>query len=163
MSKQTYRPSPALIVAMIALVASLGGTAVALPGQDSVGSGDIKNNSIKSTDLKDARAVKPQDLHPRAHLWAEVNGEGFVIGASEPNITASRTGPANGSYLVDFNRGDIGPCSALAQISGFTPGGSIPAGFVATELATSLDSVRVETSNPAGNLADRGFTVAVFC
>lgn len=163
MSKRGYHPSPALIVSMIALVAAMSGTALALPGQNRVGSQDIKRGAIKSSDLRDATAVKPEDLHPRAHLWAEVNSEGFVVGASEPDITASRTGPAQGSYLVDFNRGDIGPCAAVAQISGFTPGGNIPAGLVATELATALDAVRVETSNTAGNLADRSFTVAVFC
>jgi hypothetical protein len=37
------RPSPTMALAFIALPAALSGTAIALPGTDTVDSGDIKN------------------------------------------------------------------------------------------------------------------------
>jgi hypothetical protein len=45
------RPSPAMVVAVIALVAALGGAAVALPGRNSVRSNDIKRHNVKLSDI----------------------------------------------------------------------------------------------------------------
>jgi len=52
------RPSPALVVAVLALVVALGGTSYAAA---KIGSPDIKNNSIKSTDIKD-NSLKGKDV-----------------------------------------------------------------------------------------------------
>ncbi len=45
------RPSPALVVAFVALLAALSGTAVALPGKNTVDSGDIKKANVKKSDI----------------------------------------------------------------------------------------------------------------
>lgn len=45
------RPSPAMVVAFIALIAALSGTAVALPGKNTVDSGDIKKGNVKRSDI----------------------------------------------------------------------------------------------------------------
>ena len=45
------RPSPAMAVAFVALLAALSGTAIALPGTNSVDSGDIKNGQVKNKDI----------------------------------------------------------------------------------------------------------------
>jgi hypothetical protein len=45
------RPSPAMVVAFVALLAALSGTAIALPGTNSVDSGDIKNGTIRGKDI----------------------------------------------------------------------------------------------------------------
>lgn len=45
------RPSPALIVALLALVAALSGVAYALPGKNTIDSGDIINKEVKTSDL----------------------------------------------------------------------------------------------------------------
>jgi hypothetical protein len=47
----TRRPSPAMIVGFIALVAALSGTAVALPGINLIDSGDIINGQVKKKDI----------------------------------------------------------------------------------------------------------------
>lgn len=44
-------PSPALAVAFVALLAALGGTAVALPGKNTVDSGDLKKGAVKGADI----------------------------------------------------------------------------------------------------------------
>lgn len=46
-------PSPALILAFVALVAALGtGSAFALKGKNTVDTGDIKKNAVRSSDVK---------------------------------------------------------------------------------------------------------------
>lgn len=45
------KPSPAMGVAFVALLAALSGTAVALPGKNTVDSGDIKNRQVKGKDV----------------------------------------------------------------------------------------------------------------
>ncbi len=40
------RPSPAMVVALIALVVAVGGTAAALPGKFTVGRDDLKTSSV---------------------------------------------------------------------------------------------------------------------
>jgi hypothetical protein len=61
LSKSARRPTPALIVAIIALVAALAGTAVALPGKNTVSSNDIKKNAVRSSDIKNDK-VKGVDV-----------------------------------------------------------------------------------------------------
>ena len=62
LSKSTRRPSPALIVAIVALVAALAGSAIALPGKNTVQSNDIKKNAIKSKHVK-KDALKGVDIN----------------------------------------------------------------------------------------------------
>jgi hypothetical protein len=47
-----HRPSPAMALAFVALLAALSGTAVALPGKNTVDSGDIKNGQVKTKDIR---------------------------------------------------------------------------------------------------------------
>ena len=61
LSKSVRRPSPAMIVAIIALVGALAGSAVALPGKNTVQSNDIKKNAVKSKHLKN-NGVKGIDI-----------------------------------------------------------------------------------------------------
>jgi hypothetical protein len=50
-SKLLRRPSPAMLVAVIALVLALGGAAAALPGRNSVQSNDIKRHNVRLSDI----------------------------------------------------------------------------------------------------------------
>jgi hypothetical protein len=50
-----------MVVALIALVAALAGTAAALPGKNSVDKNDIKKNAIKSKNIKKGQ-VKSSDI-----------------------------------------------------------------------------------------------------
>jgi hypothetical protein len=61
MQSKVRRPSPALIVAIVALVAALAGTAVALPGKNSVKGNDIAKNAVKSSDIANDK-VKGVDV-----------------------------------------------------------------------------------------------------
>ena len=52
------RPSPAMAVAFIALLAALSGTAVALPGKNTVDSGDIINGQVKTKDIRNGAVTR---------------------------------------------------------------------------------------------------------
>lgn len=74
-------PSPAMIVALVALVAATSGTAVALQGKNSVKSNDIAPGAVKARDLA-RNAVKP----PKLDL-VSVDGEtGPFATASKPAV-----------------------------------------------------------------------------
>jgi hypothetical protein len=57
-ARRRGRPSAAMVVAVIALVAALSGAAVALPGRNSVKSNDIAPKGVKRNDIA-PRAVDP--------------------------------------------------------------------------------------------------------
>lgn len=117
-------PSPAMIVAVIALVAALGGSAVALQGKDSVKSNDIAPGAVKGRDIALA-AVKPKSLD-----LIKVNGEvGPLPTASVPatdlggpsvTVNVPETGLV-ALYARGTGEIDGGGQNALAQIHVFEP------------------------------------------
>jgi len=53
--KRRFVPSPAIVLAMVALIVAMAGSAVALKGTNSVKSNDIKNGAVKTSKIaKDA-------------------------------------------------------------------------------------------------------------
>jgi hypothetical protein len=51
------KPSPAMAVAFIALLAALSGSAIALPGKNTVDSGDIKKNAVRTQDIRNGNVT----------------------------------------------------------------------------------------------------------
>ena len=47
-----YRPSPALFVAIVALIVALGGTSFALPGRNTVDANDLRPRVVKAKNLR---------------------------------------------------------------------------------------------------------------
>jgi hypothetical protein len=162
MSKpQTRLPSPGLVVAVVALVVALAGTAIALPGKKTVSRNDIKPEAVRSKQIGDNK-VRPQDLSDKSVMWARVSSDGNLVNASKGGVTSVRNN--DGVYAVDFNAHNLSLCAWDAQLASFSPGGPIPGGESTTELAASADdTVRVGTHNSSGDEADRGFTLVVFC
>ena len=74
----------ALVLALVALFVAIGGVAGALPGKNTVNSGDIQRNAVRSSDIKDDK-VTGKDVNentlkiPTAALPA---GSGATIGVS---------------------------------------------------------------------------------
>jgi hypothetical protein len=101
------RPSPAMVVAVIALFAALTGSAVALRGHNKVKSDDIKNGQVKTQDLH-KRAVTPSRMH--------VTRSARVVGAV---ATGSATPTALGgpSVRVTVPAGALVGIYAKAQLS----------------------------------------------
>src|SRR5688572_27291697 len=100
------RPSPALVLAFVALFVVLSGAAVALPGKKSVDKNDLKKNVVKSKNIKNNQvkgadvdeaslnlAKNPDLISPNA--IALVNSDGTVAegdGIASGNITHPITG-----------------------------------------------------------------------
>lgn len=58
LSRFRSQVSPAaLVISLIALFAAIGGVAGALPGKNTIDSGDIKKNAVKSSDIKNDKVT----------------------------------------------------------------------------------------------------------
>ena len=100
-------PSPALVIAFIALVAALGtGTGVALTGTNTVTADDIRRNAVGASEIK-RNAVRSAEIRRNAVRSSEV-GDNSLTGADIDESTLAidgggggggQTGPA----LVSFN------------------------------------------------------------
>lgn len=177
-------PSPAMIVAIVALVMSLGGSAYALVitgksiRNNTVTGKDIRTHSLRGQDIRadsvGGGAIRESTLGqvPTAALassagglgyWAVVNGNGVLVrgkglAAGDP---AARTG--EGIYHVIFNR-DVRGCAYLATVGSPTVDAVPPNGQVhVASHPTNVNAVRVRTTNDAGVALNRSFHLAVIC
>jgi hypothetical protein len=168
-------PSPAMVVALIALFVALGGSAYALTitGRSivngSVTASDIKNYSLTGKDIKKdgvgGVTVKESRLGPVP--LADAVTHSAVIGPLGQSVrgrgvtSASRTDNP-GRYQVVFNR-DVRGCFYNATVAdvgaGDPPGGQVTVGGV----ASNANAVAVRTTNSAGDLANRPFHLLVSC
>ena len=170
-----FMPSPAMVVALVALFVALGGSAYALVitgasiRNGSVTGADIRNRSLTGSDVAlnriGGRAIKESTLGtvPGAALadgltrYAVVTGAG-VVARSRGVSSAARTG--QGRYQVIFDR-DVRNCAYLATI-GDAGAASPGQGDIATRsLGSNVNGIVVLTDNPNGNPADRPFHVVV--
>jgi len=105
-----------MAVAFVALLAALSGTAIALPGTNSVDSGDIKNGQVKGKDIgKNAVTGKKvkngsltgADVRDNSLTGADVNEStlGQVPSANSANTanTASNANTVGGSHVQQFS------------------------------------------------------------
>lgn len=97
-------PSPALVIAFIALVAALGtGSAVALSGKNTVAADDIKKNAVGASEIK-ANAVRSSEVRSNAIGSSEVRNDsltGADINESTLNVGGGGGG-STGPSIVSF-------------------------------------------------------------
>lgn len=109
-------PNPALVVAGLALVCSIGGTAFAatVAPPNSVVSSSIQNGQVKSADIGDGK-VKNHDLRTDAVDHRVVGAN--AIGSSEltPVVVITANSPATTDGDGVPNGGDHGIAAATAQ------------------------------------------------
>jgi hypothetical protein len=88
-AKLIRRPSPAMVVAVVALVLALGGAAVALPGRNSVKSNDIKPHNVKLSDIaRGAVDAFRTNLLRSAELKTTLNTtSNAAVDLGGPNVT----------------------------------------------------------------------------
>lgn len=91
-SRNTRRwlPSPAMVIALIALISGLAGTAVALQGRNSVKSNDIAPKAVNGSDIA-ASAVKGKKIAKNAVSGPKINDGSVGPG----DLDAFRTGLAS--------------------------------------------------------------------
>lgn len=99
MRRLSKRPSPALVVALLALFVALGGVGYAAA---TIGSAEVKNNSIRGKDIRNrtitSRDVKKNLFQAKAK-WANVSSNG-TIAYQSGGLSVDH--PATGLYFVHF-------------------------------------------------------------
>jgi hypothetical protein len=134
------RPTPAMAVAFVALLAALSGTAVALPGTNSVDSGDIKNRQVKGKDLANNAvtgakvknsAIRSADVGNDSLTGTDVNEStlGKVPSAANADNATNATNATNASNATNANTVGGKTASDLDQ----------PRAFARIELAGDVD------------------------
>ncbi len=111
---RSFRPSPALVIACIALFAALTGSAIAAGvGKNTVRSPQIVDGTIRTVDLRD-NAVAAGKIAPDAVDTTEIAENGVESSDVAPDtLTAADLGPASvtSSEVADqsLTANDLGP------------------------------------------------------
>ena len=153
-TKTTRRPrrlrgAAPLVLSALALFAATTGVAAALPGKDTVNSGDIVNESVKSKDLRDG-SISKDDLGPSS-VDSEELGDG--IHAHESTTVVNGGAAVNGNYNTGTATASCGANEEL--ISGSARWLDDAAGeelFVSeVTLNHGAETVTVKGGNDSGN------------
>jgi hypothetical protein len=170
-----------MVVALIALFVSLGGSAYAVA---TIGSDDIINGSIRNRDFKDGTlrgqeakrdgfgggAIKESTLGQVPSAAVAVTGDGVARHAVVSNVGATvrgrgvtssaQTGP--GQYQVVFDR-DVRNCVYVATLGDESAAGPGNGQISVTSAAANVNGVRVVTRNSEGVNDNRSFHLIVSC
>jgi hypothetical protein len=192
-SRFTRRPSPALVVASLALLVALTGTSVAAVSQiprNSVGTPQLKSNAVVSAKVKN-RSLLAIDFKA-GQLPAGPAGPTGPAGAAGP---AGPAGPAGSAGTVTRLTAVVNASGSLARSQGTTSAGHVGTGLyevIFTQNVTACtyvasvgnptagvptpfgsasvvprngnaNGVGVATIDPAGALADLPFHLIVVC
>ena len=153
MDRFIKRPSPATVIATIALFVALGGVAGALPGTNSVDNGDVQDLEYKNLDLKNGWSQFGSSYKPAAAIDAQ--GIVHLRGV----ITQGIAGSNNFARLPRALRPDRDVFMPVDQTAGnqgrvgIDPDGEAEVSAEAggsqsnAQLFTSLDGVTYEAGN----------------
>jgi hypothetical protein len=166
------RPSPAMVVALIALAVALGGTAIAAQTinggaikKQTIGGGKLKKKTLTGFQINTNKlGVVPAAKRATHTYWAVVNnppgaGNAALARTSDSGITAAEGG---GAVAVVFPQ-NISACANVASRNnaGTTPPG---AGFAQTNTSpANANAVEVRTRDAQGNPEDADFHLVVVC
>ena len=166
------RPSPAMVVALVALVAALGGTAYAA-GQingnaiqkQSIGAGKIKKKTLTGYQINTNKlGIVPAAEKANNLFWAVVNnpagvGNATLARTSNPGTTAVE---ANGAVTVTFPFS----VSTCAEVAGRDNAGTTPPGAGTAQTnssAANANAIEVHTFDDKGQSTDSDFHLLVVC
>jgi hypothetical protein len=165
------RPSPGLIVALIALVVALGGTAYAAQingnsiQKQSIGGGKLKHKTLTGYQINTNKlGVVPAAQRATDTLWAVVNnpagpGNATLARASDSSISVNEAG---GAVNVIFP-GNVSVCANVAARD--NAGTTVPtAGYAQTNIApANPNAIEVHTRDKNGANEDGDFHLIVVC
>jgi hypothetical protein len=166
------KPSPAMIVASVALIVALSGTAIAA---QSINGGAIKKQTIGGDKLKQKTltgfqintnklGTVPSARRASHTYWAVVNnpsspGNAALARASDEGISASEGG---GAVTVTFPVN----ISGCANVAGRNNAGTTPPGAGTAQTNTSpanANAIEVRTRDAKGDPEDADFHLIVVC
>jgi hypothetical protein len=166
------KPSPAMVVAVIALIVALAGTAFAAQSinggaikKQTIGAGKLKKKTLTGFQINTNKlGVVPAARRATHTYWAVVNnpagaGNAALARASDAGITATEGG---GAVTVAFPA-DISGCANVAgrnNAGTSTPG----AGFAQTNTSpANAGAIEVNTRDEKGAPEDADFHLIVVC
>ena len=169
-------PSPAIVIAMIALFAALAGTSYAALARNSVGTLQVKDRSLLAKDFKTGQLPRgatgapgpagpagpagPTGPAGAAKAYARVLAGGDVDDPRARGITdASVSHPSAGVYCIDVEGGAIN-ISGTIDSAAPAPGGTFTAGVLLNTCPAGKE-VEVKTYNSAGAPTDLPFYLLV--
>jgi hypothetical protein len=173
MSKLTrMRPSPALVVSIVALIVALAGTAYAAQRinggaiiKQSIGGGKIKKNTLTGFQINNSKlGTVPAAKKATNVYWVVVNNP-----AGGNNVTIARTNTSGvalqeggGAVTVNFPF-DVSGCANLADRN--NAGTDVPvSGYAQTNgVSGGPQAIQVRTRDAAGANADGDFHLLVVC
>lgn len=166
------RPSPALIVALIALAVALGGTAYAAQKinggsivKQSIGGGKLKRNTLTGFQIRNSKLGTVPTAKTATHTyWAVVNNP---PGGSNASIARASTGgiavvESGGAVIVTFPT-DVTGC---ANVAGKNNSGTVTptTGYSQSNQAPgNFPGIEVRNHDQTGALVDGDFHLIVVC
>src|SRR5262245_24093469 len=169
---KSRRPSPARLVAIIALIAALAGTAYAAQSinggsikKQTIGAGKIKHKTLTGFQINTNKlGVVPAAKRASHTYWAVVDnpanpGNAALSRASDAGITATEGG---GAVTIVFPQ-NISGCANVAGRN--NAGTSVPnPGYAQTNSsAANPNAIEVRTRDKAGANEDADFHLIVVC
>jgi hypothetical protein len=166
------RPSPAMVVAAIALIVALAGTAYAAQNinggaimKQTIGAGKLKHKTLTGYQINTAKlGVVPAAQRASHTYWAVVNnpaspGNAALARASDTGITATEGG---GAVTVVFPI-NVSGCADVAARN--NAGTTVPgAGYAQTNTsAANPNAIEVHTRDDKGVNEDADFHLIVVC
>jgi hypothetical protein len=166
------KPSPAMVVAVVALVVALAGTAYAagrINGnsieKQSIGAGKIKHKTLTGYQINTNKlGIVPSAQRASHTYWAVVNnptgaGNATLARASDSGITATESGGAvNVVFPINI--------SGCANVAGRNNAGTTVPGAGTAQTNTSAanaNAIEVHTRNEKGANEDADFHLIVVC
>lgn len=171
-TRRSKRPSPAMVVAVIALIVALAGTAYAAQTinggsikKQTIGGGKLKKKTLTGFQINTNKLGVIPSARRAAHTyWAVVNnpggaGNAALSRASDPGITATEGGGAV-TVAVPFN---VAFCANVAGRN--NAGTSVPgAGYAQTNVSpANPNAIEVRTRDEKGADQDADFHLIVVC
>ena len=166
------RPSPAMLVSVIALIVALGGTAIAAQNinggaikKQTIGGGKLKQKTLTGFQINTNKLGTVPSARRASHTyWAVVNnpsspGNAALARASDEGISASEGG---GAVTVAFPIN----ISGCANVSSRNNAGTTPPGAGTAQTNTSpanANAVEVRTRDAKGDPDDADFHLVVIC
>jgi hypothetical protein len=166
------RPSPAMVVAVIALIAALAGTAYAAQTinggaikKQTIGGGKLKKDTLTGFQINNEKLGTVPMAKVATHtFWAVVNnpagpGNAALARASGPNIAAVEGG---GAVTVTFPF-DVSGCADIAARN--NAGTTVPnSGYAQTNVSpANPNAIEVRTKGKDGAPEDADFHLIVIC
>ncbi len=179
----TSRITPAHLVAVIALVLALAGTAIALPGKNSVDRNDLAKNSVRSkqvkkdslkgSDIDEGSLTIPESAAPPAPsevIWIKVDQSASgpsIAAASDPGFSVAEEGPGFGLTRITAPQ-PVAACGATVSPvlqTSLNPDTASPSGLLSeVALFENFPNIlEIATGTDDGGGVNADYTVVIYC